>query len=75
MTTLATILGAIPLALATGAGAAGRQQIGYVIITGLGFSTLLTLFIVPALYVVLAGKEPALQPAEVEHKRRLSPLR
>jgi multidrug efflux pump len=54
MTTLATVLGAIPLALATGAGANGRQQLGMVIIGGLLFSTLLTLFIVPAMYVVLA---------------------
>lgn len=50
MTTLATILGAIPLALAAGPGAAGRRQIGYVIVGGMVVSTLFTLFIVPAVY-------------------------
>lgn len=50
MTTLATVLGAIPLALASGAGAAGRRQIGYVIIGGMIVSALMTLFIVPAAY-------------------------
>ncbi|MBD0305275.1 MAG: efflux RND transporter permease subunit, partial [Nitrospiraceae bacterium] len=54
MTTLATILGALPLAMATGAGAAGRRQIGYVIVGGMVFSTVLALFIVPAMYTVLS---------------------
>ena len=54
MTTAATILAALPLALATGAGAAGRRQIGLVVIGGLLVSTLLTLFLVPAVYSLLA---------------------
>jgi multidrug efflux pump len=56
MTTCATILGALPLALATGAGAAGRRQIGVVIIGGLLVSTLVTLVLVPAGYTILAGR-------------------
>ncbi|MGH7230776.1 MAG: efflux RND transporter permease subunit [Nitrospiraceae bacterium] len=48
MTTIATLLGTLPLALATGAGAAGRRQIGLVVIGGLLLSTLVTLFMVPA---------------------------
>lgn len=56
MTTCATILGALPLALATGAGAAGRRQIGVVIIGGLVVSTLVTLVLVPAGYAILSGR-------------------
>ncbi|MEW6246193.1 MAG: efflux RND transporter permease subunit [Nitrospirota bacterium] len=56
MTTVATILGAVPLALAFGAGAEGRRQIGIVVIGGLAVSTLLTLFVVPAVYMLLAGR-------------------
>jgi multidrug efflux pump len=59
MTTLATILGAIPLALASGPGAAGRQQIGYVIVGGMVVSTMVTLFIVPAVYGWLSRKSGA----------------
>ncbi|WHZ22198.1 MAG: RND multidrug efflux transporter [Nitrospira sp.] len=54
MTTLSTILAALPLALATGAGAAGRRHIGLVVIGGLVVSTLLTLFLVPVVYQLLA---------------------
>lgn len=50
MTTGATVLGAIPLALAFGAGAESRQQIGWVIVGGMMFGTLLTLFIIPTVY-------------------------
>lgn len=56
MTTCATILGALPLALATGAGAAGRRQIGIVLIGGLVVSTLVTLILVPAGYMILSGR-------------------
>ena len=47
MTTGAMVLGAVPLALADGAGAESRQQIGWVIVGGLSLGTLLTLFVVP----------------------------
>lgn len=56
MTTGAMVLGAIPLALATGAGAESRQQIGWVIVGGMSVGTLLTLFVVPAVYTVLARR-------------------
>jgi len=58
MTTVATILAALPLALATGAGAAGRRHIGLVVIGGLLVSTLLTLFLVPVVYTLLARPLP-----------------
>jgi multidrug efflux pump len=54
MTTGAMVLGAIPLALAKGAGAESRQQIGMVIVGGMLVGTLLTLFVVPVVYRLLA---------------------
>ena len=56
MTTGAMVLGAVPLALATGAGAESRTQIGWVIVGGMSFGTLLTLFVVPVAYSLLARK-------------------
>ncbi|MFD2264690.1 efflux RND transporter permease subunit [Lacibacterium aquatile] len=54
MTTGAMVLGAVPLALATGAGAESRQQIGWVIVGGMSVGTLLTLFVLPAIYTLVA---------------------
>ena len=56
MTTGAMVLGAVPLALATGAGAESRQQIGWVIVGGMTVGTLLTIFVVPVVYTLLARK-------------------
>ena len=52
MTSVAAIFGAMPIALGLGAGAASRRPLGYAIIGGLTVSTLLTLFLVPAVFVV-----------------------
>ena len=71
MTTLATILGAVPLALASGPGAAGRRQIGYVIVGGMMLSTVLTLFIVPAVYRWLSWQS---QPLDPHGTARQSPI-
>lgn len=54
MTTVSTIFGAVPLVIATGAGAESRASIGVVILGGLVFATALTLFIIPVLYNLLA---------------------
>tara|TARA_R100000306_G_scaffold62572_1_gene73961 strand:- start:68023 stop:71151 length:3129 start_codon:yes stop_codon:yes gene_type:complete len=54
MTTISTVIGAVPLVLATGAGAESRAAIGVVILGGLLFATTLTLFIIPVLYSLLA---------------------
>ncbi len=54
MTTFAMVLGAIPLAIATGAGSEARRQIGVVIVGGMSIGTLFTLFVVPILYVVFS---------------------
>jgi len=55
MTTGAMVLGATPLALASGAGAESRRSIGLVIVGGISFGTLLTLFVVPTVYLILAS--------------------
>ncbi len=54
MTTGAMVLGAVPLALASGAGAESRQQIGWVIVGGMSVGTLLTIFVVPTIYTLFA---------------------
>lgn len=56
MTTAAMVLGVVPLLLATGAGAVSRFNMGLVITTGLSIGTLFTIFIVPAVYMVLGAK-------------------
>ncbi len=54
MTSIATAIGAVPLAFGHGAGAEARQALGSVVIGGVGFSTILSLFVVPVLYLALA---------------------
>ena len=56
MTTGAMVLGALPLALASGAGAESRQQIGWVIVGGMSVGTLLTIFVVPTVYTWFARR-------------------
>ncbi|SFC36654.1 multidrug efflux pump [Polaromonas sp. OV174] len=56
MTTGAMVLGALPLAMAHGAGAESRQQIGWVIVGGMSLGTLLTVFVVPTMYSLFARK-------------------
>ena len=56
MTTGATVLGALPLAIAFGAGAESRQQIGWIIVGGMTFGTLLTLFVIPTVYSYLGKR-------------------
>jgi multidrug efflux pump len=70
MTTGAMVLGAVPLALATGAGAESRQQIGWVIVGGMSLGTVLTLFVVPVVYLLFArrgrvAQVPTAEPAAV----------
>ncbi|MDS1140437.1 efflux RND transporter permease subunit [Pusillimonas sp. SM2304] len=72
MTTGAMVLGVLPLAFAAGAGAESRQQIGWVLVGGLSLGTILTLFVVPVAYTLIAGPvkskatvtvaEPAVEP-------------
>jgi multidrug efflux pump len=53
MTSVATIMGAVPVAWGVGAGSASRKPLGYAIVGGVFFSTALTLFVVPAAYLVI----------------------
>ncbi|MDG4574410.1 MAG: efflux RND transporter permease subunit [Defluviicoccus sp.] len=57
MTTAATVIGAVPLAIASGAGAQARQDIGWVIVGGLVLGTFFTLFVIPAVLSVFAGRQ------------------
>ena len=59
MTSLTTILGIMPLALATGAGSESRITMGVTVVGGMFFATFLTLFVVPSVYSYLAGKKNA----------------
>lgn len=54
MTALATVMGAVPLVLATGAGAEGRSAIGVVIVAGVSFASFITLLVVPVFYLLMA---------------------
>ena len=76
MTTGAMVLGAVPLALATGAGAESRRQIGWVIVGGMSLGTLLTIFVVPTMYTLLARKHApgAKKEAALEHKPESTPV-
>jgi multidrug efflux pump len=73
MTSVATIMGAVPVAMGLGAGSASRRPLGYAIVGGIFFSTLLTLFVVPVAYTLLdrlrareAQDLKALEPAEAK---------
>jgi len=73
MTSVATIVAMVPIALGLGAGGASRQPLGYAIIGGMVFSTVLTLFLVPVVYILfdvarerLAHRGEALAPARAE---------
>jgi HAE1 family hydrophobic/amphiphilic exporter-1 len=54
MTMMSTVLGGLPLILRGGAGAEARQALGWIIVGGLGFATLATLFLTPVVYLLLA---------------------
>ncbi|HXF96050.1 MAG TPA: efflux RND transporter permease subunit [Gemmatimonadales bacterium] len=71
MTSFSTIMGAIPIALGLGAGSISRRPLGYAIVGGILFSTLLTLFLVPVAYLLIdraraARRRPALAPVEAD---------
>ena len=66
MTTGAMVSGAIPLALASGAGGMGLRSVGWVIVGGMTFGTVLTLFVVPTAYTLLARDRSKKMLAEKE---------
>jgi len=56
MTSAATVLGSVPLAVAAGAGSESRSAIGWVIVGGMSLGTLFTLFVIPVAYTYIAGE-------------------
>ena len=62
MTSFATVLGHLPLVFVTGAGAAARNSIGIVLVIGMAIGTIFTLFVVPALYLILGHADHATAP-------------
>jgi multidrug efflux pump len=72
MTVLSTMLGALPLVLATGAGAESRAAIGMVVIGGLGLASIMTLFVTPVLYDLLARFTQPLNAVEKDLERALA---
>jgi multidrug efflux pump subunit AcrB len=64
MTSLATIFGAMPIALALGAGAHSRMSMGIVVVGGLFFALILTLFVIPAMYVLMATNKARVEKNE-----------
>lgn len=64
MTSLATSLGALPIALSLGAASTSRVPLGIVVVGGLLFSLLLTLFVIPAVYTYISGKQET-APTEI----------
>lgn len=69
MTTFAMVLGAVPLAFASGAGAESRRPIGLVIVGGMTLGTLFTLFVVPAIYTFLSRKTAASDLSEFNEEK------
>lgn len=77
MTTGAMVLGALPLALASGAGAESRSQIGWVIVGGMSLGTLLTIFVVPTMYTLFARRQApgAIKEATLAESADLAPAK
>jgi multidrug efflux pump subunit AcrB len=64
MTSLATIFGAMPIALALGAGAHSRMSMGIVVVGGLFFALILTLFVIPSMYILMATNKVKMEKNE-----------
>jgi HAE1 family hydrophobic/amphiphilic exporter-1/multidrug efflux pump len=73
MTSLATSLGALPIALSLGASSTSRVPLGVVVVCGIMFSLVLTLFVIPAMYTFLSSKHKKAEeeePATVSEKKQ-----
>ena len=66
MTMVATVVGGVPLVLMGGAGAEARQALGWIVVGGLGFATIITLFVTPVAFLLLAPLRPSRARREAE---------
>ena len=71
MTSLSTIIGVVPLILGTGPGEASRLTIGVVIFSGMAFSTFFTLYVIPAVYLMIGKNTQRIDAVEIELNRQL----
>jgi HAE1 family hydrophobic/amphiphilic exporter-1 len=71
MTMVATVVGGVPLIIMGGAGAEARQALGWIVVGGLGFATVITLFVTPVAYLLLA---PLSKPRSAEADRLTTEL-
>src|SRR6185312_9452060 len=69
MTSLATSLGALPIALSLGASSTSRVPLGIVVVCGILFSLILTLFVIPAIYTFISGKHKTKEEKDREFKK------
>jgi multidrug efflux pump len=66
MTSVATVVGHFPLVIATGAGAGARNSIGITLVSGMVIGTLLTLYVVPVLYLLISKQRGPVVSGAVE---------
>jgi HAE1 family hydrophobic/amphiphilic exporter-1/multidrug efflux pump len=71
MTSVATIIGVVPLIIATGPGAASRSTVGIVIFMGMFFATLFTLYVIPVMYLIIGKNTGRIDAVEIELERQL----
>ncbi|GAB1381682.1 efflux RND transporter permease subunit [Pararhodobacter aggregans] len=71
MTMVSTVLGGVPLILSQGAGAEAREALGWVIVGGLGLATLVTLYLLPVVYLLIAGFSTPKAAEEARLRREL----
>jgi multidrug efflux pump subunit AcrB len=74
MTSVSTVMGALPIALGLGAGSLSRRPLGYAIVGGMLFSTLLTLFVVPVVYVIFDGLLARMRRRQPVRRSSLAPV-
>jgi len=71
MTSVATIIGVVPLIIATGPGAASRATVGIVIFMGMFFATLFTLYVIPVMYLIIGQNTGRMDAVEIELEKQL----
>ncbi len=73
MTALSTVLGIMPLALSSGAGSESRVSLGVAVVGGMFFGTMLTLFVIPAMYSFISAETVTTGEPHRPHRRKAEP--